>query len=425
MDAHIVFASTYPPVVCGIGNYLSYLIGAMPRGAASLVAFDSERYGGQVAPGQAVDPHVPVRFALARPITDPAELVEAVADLTPLPLDRTVLWFQHAPDIWPQFPALLRALRHFPVRKMASLHTVHFQSPETPSGLRSSERQMLRDLLPWLDRVTVFTPPARQAMRRAFPEYGDKVTLLRHGVHGPKPIARNEARRQLAQHLGRVSDVVRPRGGASSLLRALDDPDTVVLGSLGFLQWDKGLEAVYDLRDALQARLPERRVVGLVMGSVRDRADGRNRQLLAELAARADGDGHFLVTTLTPDAVFQAGLRALDLNLYWPDSPTQSGRVAHALGVGASLIGRDVEGLGEALRDVGAPACSGFDELVSRALDLLRSPARVQSLHLRCLEHAEQYAWKRQAQSHLEIARALLDGRRRATLPALAGGASA
>jgi len=424
MDAHIVFASTYPPVVCGIGNYASYLIHAMPRGVASLVAFDSERYGGRVASGQAFDPQVPVRFALTRPTTEPAEFIEAVADVTPLPLDRTVLWFQHAPDIWPQLPALLRAL-HYPGPKVASLHSVHFQSPETPSGLRSSEWQLLRDLLPWLDRVTVFTPSARRTVRRAFPEYSHKVTLLRHGVHGPRPIAREDARRQLVQHLERVSDTVCPRGSVSSLTRALDDPDTIVVGSLGFLQWDKGFEAVYDLCDALQAKLPRRRVVGLVMGSVRDEEDRRNWRILARLSARADGNARFLVTTLTPDVVFQAGLRALDLNLYWPDSATQSGRVAHAIGVGAILIGRDVEGLGESLRDVGAPACRDFDELVSRALDLLRNPARVQSLQLRCLEYAEQYAWKRQAQSHLEIARALLADHKAATLPALAGGASA
>ena len=280
MDAHIVFASTYPPLLCGIGNYLSYVLGAMPGGAASLVAFDPERYGGRVASGQAVVPHVPVRFALARPTTDPAELVEAVADVTPFPLDRTVLWFQHAPDIWPQFPALLRALRHLPVPKVASLHTVHSQSRQTASGLRSSDWEMLRDLLPWLDRVTVFTSSALQAVRRAFPEYGDKVTLLRHGVHAPQPVTRDEARRQLAQHLGRASDAVHPRGGTSSLLRALDDPHAVILGSLGFLQWDKGFEAVYDLRDALQERLPERRVVGLVMGFVREQGDPRNRRLL-------------------------------------------------------------------------------------------------------------------------------------------------
>jgi glycosyltransferase involved in cell wall biosynthesis len=425
MDAHIVFASTYPPVVCGIGNYLSYLVGAMQGGTASLVAFDPERYEGRVASGQAVDPSVPVRFALARPTIDPAELMEAVADMTPLPLDRTVLWFQHAPDIWPQLPALLRAIRDYPVRKVASLHTIHFQSPQTPSGLRSSEWRLLRDLLPWLDQVTVFTPSVRQAVRRAFPEYSDKVTLLYHGVHGPRPIAREDARRRLAQHLGRVPHTVHPRRSVSLLIRALDDPDTIVLGSLGFLQWDKGFEAVYDLRDALQARLPERRVVGLVMGSVRDRADRRNRRLLARLAARADDDGRFLVATLTPDAVFQAGLRALDLNLYWPDSATQSGRVAHALGVGANLIGRDVEGLGEALRDVGAPACTGFDELVSCALDLLRSPARRQSLRIRCLEYAEQYSWKRQARSHLEIAHALVESHPLATLPALTAGAIA
>jgi hypothetical protein len=328
-----------------------------------------------------------------------------------------VLWFQHAPDIWPQFPALIRVLRGLPTWKVASLHAVHFQSPETRSGLRSSEQRILREALPSLDLVTVFTQSAHEAVCQAFPEHAGKVTVLRHGVHGPHLVSRDDARRLLAQHLGRVPEVVYPRAAVSSLIDALGDPATIVVGTLGFLQWDKGFEAAYTLCDALKARLPGRRVVGLVMGSMRDPNDRRNRRLLARLAAMADGGSRFLVNTLAVDRIFQAGLRALDLNVYWPDSPTQSGRVAHAIGVGATIIGRDIEGLGEMLREVGAPACTKFDELVSCALDLLRNPTRVQSIRVRCLEYAQKHSWEEQARHHLEIAHALVAERGRATAP--------
>jgi glycosyltransferase involved in cell wall biosynthesis len=404
---HIVFASTYPPVVCGVGTYVSYLARAMSPGRASVVAFHPERYGGRVALGYVEGQGVPVSFVLPRPTTDSSTLAAAVSAATPAPLDRTVLWFQHAPDIWPKFAELLRGLIDFPARKVASLHVVHFQSSETPWGLLRCEHQMLSEVLPMLDRATVFTPAAREAVCSAFPEYAEKVTVLRHGMHTPRLLGRDAARQRLRDYLAGIPESVRPQGAASALIEALADPSCAFVGTLGFIQWGKGYEAAYALRDSLQARLPERRVIGLVIGAMREPQDRRNRRLLSRLAEAADGSGTFLVTALPPDPIFQASLRAMDLNLYWPDAPTQSGRVSHALGVGGTTIGRDIEGVGETLREAGAPTCTEFDELVHRAVDLLRNPLLAHSIRARGRRYALSHSWAEQAQRHLELADAL------------------
>ena len=144
------------------------------------------------------------------------------------------------------------------------------------------------------------------------------------------------------------------------------------------------------------------------MGSLREPDDPRNRSVVAELAADADGERCFFVRTLPPDAVFRAALRAMDLNVYWPQSPTQSGRLAEALGAGAAVAGRNVEGLGETLRDVGAPACESFGELVASACDLLRDPTRAEALRARGLAYALRHSSERQAGRHLDLAEALV-----------------
>ena len=414
--SHIVFASTYPPVVCGVGTYTSYLADAMPRGRASVVAFDPKLYGAPVAPGGVPDARVPVSHCLARPAA-PGALMEAVTEVSPVPLARTVLWFQHAWDIWPRFPRLLRALSLFPAPKVASFHGVHFESPETPWGLWAAEHRTLRQTLPLLDRVTVFTPAAGDAVRAAFPKHASKVTVLRHGVHSPRPLSRMDARRRLAEYLAGVQGWVSPRGAAPALVDALADPDCLFVGALGFLQADKGFEVAYRLSDALRARLPGRRIVALVMGSVRDPRNRRNRRLLSRLAAAAGDGDRFLVAAGPPDDVFRAGLRAVVLNVYWPDAPTQSGRIAHALGVGATVIGRDVEGVGETLRDAGAPVCGSFDELVSRATRLLGDAGYADSLRAHYQQYARDHSWEEQAGRHVAFADALVAVRARPAGP--------
>lgn len=424
MAPHIVFASTYPPVVCGIGSYLSYVMRELTPGQASVVAFDPQRYGGRVAV-TADEPECGpapsrVRYLLERPDTDPRMLMAGTAAASPAPPEETVLWFQHAPDIWPHFPSLLRALAELPVFKVASMHVVHFQSGETAAGLRAREHALLAEVLPLLDLVTCFTPSAAAAVQQAFPQYADRVAVLRHGLHTPQPLDQREARRVVAGFLEQMPDAVRPHGAAGELARALNDPETAFVGTMGFIQADKGFEAAFRLRDELQVRLPERRVVGLVMGSMREPDLHANRRLMRHLGAAADGEGRFMVEALPPDAVFQAALAAMDINVYWPDSPTQSGRVAHALGVGATVLGRDIEGLGDTLREVGVPAAADFDELVPLAAGLLTHPELAQGLRERGRSYARRYSWAAQARRHLSLADGLVE-RRRLRIPELAG----
>ena len=297
----------------------------------------------------------------------------------------------------------------FAGRRVASLHTVHFQSPETPWGLRLSEYRALQRVLPRLDCATVFTSGACKAVQRAFPQHATKVALLRHAMEAGPSVSRDQARRSLAGYLEHVQAAVRPVGSAQTLLDALADPSCILVGSLGFIQWDKGFQAAYTLRDALEERLPACRLIGLVMGSLREPEDRRNQRELAHLEEAADGKNRFLVVAMPPDPVFRTAFRAVDINVFWPDSPTQSGRLADALGMGAVVIGRDIEGVGEELREAGAPVCTDFDELVEQAVRLLTDKARAAAASERARRCATLYSWANQGKRHLEIADALVN----------------
>ena len=118
--SHIVFASTYPPIVCGIGKYTERLVQEMPGDRVAVVAFDPDRYGAPVEAGYVPEARVRVAYRLARPTVDPRHLVEAVRD-TCADVDRTVLWFQHSEGIWPRFLDLLIRMEGFPGCKVASV----------------------------------------------------------------------------------------------------------------------------------------------------------------------------------------------------------------------------------------------------------------------------------------------------------------
>jgi hypothetical protein len=57
-------------------------------------------------------------------------------------------------------------------------------------------------------------------------------------------------------------------------------------------------------------------------------------------------------------------LRALDIHFYWPSDCTQSGIIAHALGTGATIACRDMEGVGETVKMAGGLTSPDFGRLV-------------------------------------------------------------
>jgi glycosyltransferase involved in cell wall biosynthesis len=100
--------------------------------------------------------------------------------------------------------------------------------------------------------------------------------------------------------------------------------------------------------------------------------------------------------------------RAFDINFYWPVECTQSGVLAHALGAGAVIASRDIEGVGETLKDAGAVVDSNMETLISRMKTLIINPEFAEDIAEKALYYAEEYSWENQAQRHYDLAKRLI-----------------
>nr|MBC8276361.1 hypothetical protein [Chloroflexota bacterium] len=139
----INFVSTFPPMMCGIGTYTGYLVSKMAKENWSVTSFKLDEF---LRTDQSFhfNDRVAYEICLSNPHL-PASNVE-------------LLWFQHAFGMWgEESPAFLHLVEEAKTRKkkvIASFHTIHFESDETESGMRSQEETLLRDALPLLDVMT-------------------------------------------------------------------------------------------------------------------------------------------------------------------------------------------------------------------------------------------------------------------------------
>lgn len=322
--------------------------------------------------------------------------------------DGTVLWFQHEFGIWQDDGEFTGMLRGLDVPRIVTLHTLRFQSPETPSGLCQREHDLLRHLLPRVDAVTVFTEGVYGAVTAAFPGYRSKVYILRHAVHDYPHISRmgrQEAKRALHAFLVRESGLDVETRRALQAERVLLDPDVVVLGQTGFLHPIKGSEFLFLARDALQRLLPDRRVAAIRIGSARLPEHGEHVRVLRK---RLDGSGKFLLDVFLPPHVLPLAQRAFDFNYYWPSDCTQSGMLAHALGAGAVVAGRDLESAGETLKNAGALCDTDPHRLLLAMRDVIVDPRLGERIEASAARYAAGISWRRQAGQHCDLARRVL-----------------
>jgi hypothetical protein len=101
-------------------------------------------------------------------------------------------------------------------------------------------------------------------------------------------------------------------------------------------------------------------------------------------------------------------LRALDVYFYWPSDCTQSGIMAHALGAGATIACRDMEGVGETAGLAGGVTSAGFETLVHRVKTLVQNPGIRETLSARATAYADEFSWRKQAKEHFDLADSLL-----------------
>jgi glycosyltransferase involved in cell wall biosynthesis len=298
--------------------------------------------------------------------------------------------------------------------KVVSLHTLHFQSSETACGLRRNEYSFLRLLLPHTDAITVFSYGVYQAVTRAFPEHKDKVHVLRHGIHLNPIVARMsrvEAKVRIHEYLVYESGLDKAYKDSLKQQRVFLDADTFVIGAAGFITASKGTELLYRAQDLLQHLLPRRRIVAVHAGALREADNSVDSKYAVELRTSHNSPGQFFLETYLPEDVLPILLRALDIYFYWPSDCTQSGILAQALGAGATIACRDMEGVGETVKLAGGLACVDFEQAIASLKELVLHPELRSEMSERAVSYAEEFSWRNQALKHFELAERLWHSR--------------
>lgn len=405
--AFIYFVGPYKPIMCGISDYIVFQTRESPAGRWGVVSFDLEDYGVPlVADREAVAGRVwygiPGRHNFCAPV-----ILEGLKELGAKKED-TVLWFQHEFGIWPGNMKFVAMLKNLNIPKVVTFHTLHFQSTETSTGLRREQYDLLQILLPHVEAITVFSRGVYHAVTSAFPEYREKVYIVKHGVHSYPEISRlsrKEAKEKLNDFLLYESSLHRETKEALHQQRIFLAPDTVMVGQTGFLAPSKGSELLYRVRDRLQKVIPYKRIVAVRIGSLRD----KSQKIYAEqLRRRQNSRDKFLLEVWLPQRILPLAQRAFDVNFYWPDGCTQSGILAHALGAGAIVAVRDLEGVGETLKEAGGLVDTDLRQLLLKIGNLILNPELEARLEEAALKYAAEFSWERQARRHYELAEHIL-----------------
>lgn len=408
--AFITFITPYKPIICGIADYAGFITRESPPGRWDVLSFNLDNYGMPLSDDRAPLTN-PVWYGI--PGRDDFSASSILKGLRAH--EDRVLWFQHEFGIWRDSARFVNMLRDLNNTKVVTLHSLHFQSSETSYGLRRQEYSFLRLLLPHTDAITVFSDGVYQAVTSAFPEYSGKVHVLCHGTHLYPEVARMsraDARARIHDYL--VGECGLNQASKDSLRqqRVLLDPDMMLIGGSGFISASKGIEFLYHARNALRQMLPRQKIAAVYAGFLRQVDNSTDSKCAAELRTRYNGAGQFFLETYLPADMLPVMLRALDVYFYWPSDCTQSGIVAHALGAGATIACRDLEGVGETVRMAGGLISADFEQLIAGIKELMLHPRLRNEMAERAVRYAEEFSWKNQALKHFELAGQLCRSRR-------------
>ena len=405
--ASIYFVSTYPPTMCGIADYTYFLDREIPDAHGGILAFNPER---KDVPNTEINSEnnchiwygIPSIFAYS------AKLIHDGLRELGANRNSAVLWIQHENGIWRDNDSFITMLKDLDIPKIVTFHSLQFQSGETPTGLCQNQYELLRDVLPQVAAITGFSDGVFQAVTAAFPQYEDKVYIMNHGIHsypGISRLSRKEAKDGLNDYLLYESDLDKSTKETLHRQHIFTDSDTIVLGQTGFLCPNKNTEALYSMRFKLENVIPHKRIAAVRIGTPRN---SYQKAYADQLRKQENGRPKILLETWLPPEILPLAQRAFDINFYWPNDCTQSGVMAHALGTGAVIAGRDLEGVGETLKEAGQLASRHISHLLYKIRDLILQPELAEKVEKETLVYAAEYSWKNQARRHCQLAEHVL-----------------
>jgi len=407
--AYITFITPYKPIICGIADYTEFTTRESLPGTWAVLSFNLDRYGAPLSNNK-VSLTDPVSYCIpSRYDFSASSILKGIRHS-----EDEVLWFQHEFGIWPDNVRFVNMLRDLDGIKVVSPHSLHFQSDETIYGLRRREHSFLQILLPHIDTITVFSEGVYHAVTRAFPEYCEKVHVLRHGTHLYPEIARMsrlEAKKRIHEFLIGESGLDQASKGKLRQEGVFLDPEVTLIGGTGFITHSKGIDPLFNARDVLHEMLPGKRILAVYVGFLRQTDNKADSTWAVKLMARCSDAGHFFLETYLPGDLLPVMLRALDIHFYWPSDCTQSGIIAHALGTGATIACRDMEGVGEMVKMAGGLTSPDFGRLIDGVRWLVLDRGLRDEMSERAVGYAEEFSWRNQALKHFELAEQLCRSR--------------
>ncbi len=383
------------PVKCGIASYVRFL----QKAAYNPLPVISE------TPGAIYTPKDNVRGTLNPKSnnTDKWNGILSNLDFEP------VLWYQHTFGI-NDTDSLVEDVKYLyskGIEVIITPHTLYSQRADkpdgVPSGMRAEEEDFLRRVLPCVKAVAVLSNCACNACITAFPEYKNKFTVVRHGVHNypglTKEVARNIYWNNIKEN-GLSSDKKLKVG------KMFFDPNAYLLVSSGFI--NLGREAVFELRKELEQRTGKK-VYALHIGDLHpDAVSSKTWEAYYTLALMKDygmQDDNTLIQVHVDDDIFPSTLISPDLFYGYNENITQSGRTLHGFGGEEfAILAAAVEGEAETLRKVGFEMAANREEIPEVAANILTmGDLEKADINHNMKIYRNNYSWKNQFEKHLKL----------------------
>ncbi len=410
----IYFVSTYKPILCGIADYLKFLLKEVSPARWKVISFNLKNYiasGDRLTKEKKESPKQVWYGITNRRSPSFKEILKGIKKLAKKD-EKFVLWFQHTFGIWKNsraFAKCLKELNKLKIPIVVTLHTLHFQSEHTIFGLeerKKNEYDFLKLIFPYVSAVTVFSRGCYSAIKKAFPEYISKTFIIRHGIHFFREIIKmpkEAARKKIYQFLINKSNLPRKQKAEIKKEDIFGGQDILLLGQAGFVVRHKNAEKLFLMRDLLQEIVPEKKVVAIYIGVPRENEKNKIKYAL-KLRGFHNGKNKFFLETWLPEEFLSQFQRALDINFYWPRKCTQSGIISHILGTGSLIAGRNMEGSGEMLKEAGQIVDKDFENLIFKIKKVISSPSLLKKIEEKSIKYAKKYSWENQALKHYQLA---------------------
>ncbi|MHA2010188.1 MAG: hypothetical protein ACXACO_21080 [Promethearchaeota archaeon] len=413
----IIFMSAFPPMIHGIGSYTKYLMDALyEKGCdCAIISFDPYACEFPIMKEKKVECEYPVLYTM--PSCNDYNFNLIFDSLTNLYKngDNYVLWIQQGDSFWRNRLKFVKMLKFFKKKKVKNIivthHTLNFQSPETRYGLKKWQYELLKNELSYIDVNTVFTNGVYMAISKAFPEYRDKIVLIRHGVPSYPRISQKNAKKEIISWLESKNELKKDwQKSVEDLNSKIFERIAITFGDVGFIDNRKLSTNIYSTIKLFQKKFPNKNIIGLYIGTLSFLSRQKISYLQRLKNLHNPENNFYFFETYVPERLFAKSLRILDIIYMWQKDCRQSGKLAHALGIGAYVIGRKLEGVGETLKMCGYPALNTYKDFLNEIERVIANSESKDLMKKRASKYARTYNWENQALKHIELAESLIAG---------------